>query len=57
MDKNWPESERLIKEMNDLQLLDDDAIKNMKQILNRWMHYFNYKNDEKSFKEVEKYLK
>ncbi|MEJ2544726.1 MAG: hypothetical protein P8Y99_11730 [Calditrichaceae bacterium] len=57
MDKNWPESERLIKEMNDLQLLDDDAINNMKEILNRWMHYFNYKNDEKSFKEVEKYLK
>ncbi|MBN1406659.1 MAG: hypothetical protein JW956_02655, partial [Calditrichaceae bacterium] len=37
INKNWPESARLIDEMKDLELLDDEANNNLQPILSRWM--------------------
>ncbi len=56
INKNWSESIRLIDEMKDLKLFEEETKSNIRPILNRWLQYFNYKKDEKSLKEVEKFL-
>ncbi len=55
--KDWSESARLINEMKELDLLQEEDNRKIKQILIRWLQYFTFKNDEQSIKEVKKYLK
>jgi len=54
--KNWPETKRLIDEMNALEILKEKDHQYIKQILINWQHYFNTRKDEESVNEVQHYL-
>jgi len=54
--KNWPESARLIREIDDLDILEDRDRRNIRQILAEWMNFFKKRQDDESVGEVKKYL-
>lgn len=56
-EKNWPETKRLIDEMNALKILKEKDHQYIKQILINWQHYFNTRKNEESANEVQRYLK
>lgn len=55
--KNWPESARLIDEMNALNVLQEKDHKNIQQILKQWLIFFSMKKDNKSVDQIKKYLR
>jgi hypothetical protein len=55
--KNWSETARLIEEMNDLQVINEQDQKNIRQLLIQWLQYFTNKKDRYSIEDVKKYLK
>ena len=56
LNKNWAEATRLIDEMKDLDLMQEETISNIKPILYRWLQYFEFQKNEKLVNEVKKYL-
>ena len=54
--KDWPESDRLIEEMIDLDILQERDHQAIRQYLINWDQYFKSKNDAQSSKEVRRYL-
>lgn len=56
VNKNWPESARLIKEMIDLNVLEKEDQDHIQSYLLNWIHYFNSLNDDKSAGEVKKIM-
>jgi hypothetical protein len=54
--KDWPETVRLIDEISDLKLLQEQDRHHIKQILMDWQFYFNNTNQERSLNQVQDYL-
>jgi hypothetical protein len=54
--KDWPESARLIEEINDLDILQERDHQTIKKYLVNWDRYFKSKNDEQSLGQVKRYL-
>ena len=57
LNKSWPESARLIEEINALNILEKDDINHIKSILYNWMQYFNSLHDQNKVNEVKQLLK
>jgi len=54
--KDWPESARLIEEINDLDILQGRDHQAIKHYLINWDRYFKSKNNDQSSKQVKRYL-
>jgi hypothetical protein len=54
--KDWQGSLRIIEEMIDLEILQQQDHIHIKQILSNWLQYFNNKKDGQSISEVKSYM-
>jgi hypothetical protein len=54
--RDWPESARLIEEMNILEVYKEEDYNKLRQILLNWYHYFSKQNDEVSASQVKSFL-
>jgi len=50
--REWNNSNQLIEEIMDLEILQDREYSHLKQILNNWFRYFSVHKDQKSLNEV-----
>ena len=54
--KEWPESARLMAEINDLDILEERDYQALRQYLVNWEHYFKINKDQKSSEQVSRYI-
>ena len=54
--KDWPQSARLMTEINDLDILQEPDYEAIKQYLLNWEHYFKVHKDQKSSGQVARYI-
>jgi hypothetical protein len=55
--KNWPDSDRLIEEMNALEILKKQDYRKIRKFLIYWQGYLSNKNDQQFLKQVNRLLK
>lgn len=54
--KNWPDSKKMIDEINTLEILNNQDKNYLKQNLNNWFRYFSVNKNQQSLQEVIKIL-
>jgi hypothetical protein len=54
--KNWLSTKSLIEEMSILNIMKERDFNNLRQLLDNWLKYFNYKNDGESTARVKQLL-
>jgi tetratricopeptide (TPR) repeat protein len=54
--KNWPETRRLVREMQALEVLQEQDVEQIRRVLSSWLYFFSRSADEKQMNEVKQLM-